>query len=123
MRQRIVRHAVVVHQIAVQRSDVFVRTAILQTYLVVVSRIVDDAIDSAKFRDHRIDRDGTLPRNLQLCCNQSHVIFRFSRDKLPTLFCFYFPIQDHGDCAFILARCAIADPIPRAPPVTTITFP
>ncbi len=55
MRQRIVRYAVVVHKIAVQRGDIFGRAAILQTYPVVAAGIVDQAVDSAKFCDHLVD--------------------------------------------------------------------
>ncbi len=48
MRQSVVSHAVVVHQIAVERGHVFFRAAMLQADFVIAPRVVHERIDPAK---------------------------------------------------------------------------
>ena len=51
MRQSIVRHAVVMHQIAFERGHVFARISLLQADFVVAARIVDQRIKPSKCFD------------------------------------------------------------------------
>lgn len=78
VRQSIVRHAVVVHQVTVERSDIFVDAGGFQTDLVVAPRVAHERINMPKrlesliyglrtvFRCHEIYGDESAGRTASL---------------------------------------------------------